>query len=247
MNAFSAASRFRKDLTAELRVTRAAFKIESEGLDENEKALLWAQKCAQTEAMLWEQTRETMRVAWKMQQMMMETRDEVIGAKRVFMITVRPKEGLLLLEDFVRGIQKMLERKVFVHWQASFEQKGVDDESLGTGMHVHVVAECSCAKSLVLQAVVGQCKDGTWACGALSRWVNDGLIEPNCVDVRPCKDPARVVQRYLVDYVSDDGHKEVTMAWDAKWRSMEGLLPLYNSENGMCVPIKSGRHTILGN
>lgn len=238
MNAFSAASRFRKELADALRVTKAAWQVRSDGMSDDEAALLWKQMAAQTEQMMWDQTRETMRVAWQMQQMMLETREEILGASHSFMVTLRPKDGMTL-DVLYSGVRKMLERKVFVKWQCAFEQKGTDVDSLGAGMHVHVVAQCSARKAVVLQAVLGQCRDGKWVNGALCSWINDGLLEPNCVDVRPCKNPTAVVQRYLVDYESDDGHKAVTKEWDALWRDKMGLLPLYNSDQGLVVCLSS--------
>lgn len=145
------------------------------------------------------------------------------GSKQAYFITVRPDTRKVSLHQFYNDVRKFVDRKCFIEYKLSFEQKGVSDETLGDGFHVHIVASMKQrSKGEVLRDTVNTFKGYTLA---------------NCVQVHTTRNPAELVENYLVNYQSDDGHKAPTQQWDAAWRAREGLANLYKSPDGM--PIKS--------
>jgi len=143
------------------------------------------------------------------------------GHKQYYFITVRPDTSKVKFIDFYNDVQKFTSRKCFQEFKLSFEQKGTTDETLGQGFHVHIVAKMSQrSKGEVLRDTQSTFKNYT---------------APNCIEVLTTKNPQELVDNYLVNYVSDDEHKIVTKAWDAKWRSREILDSLYTGP----LPIKS--------
>lgn len=134
-----------------------------------------------------------------------------------FAITVRPREETDF-NLFYHLVQKLLQRKCFVDWTASFEQKGTSEDTLGSGFHVHIVATMT------------QKSKGEVARDVLS--TVGACCEEQGVHVVLAKTPDAYIQNYLIDYNVDDGHKECTKAWDAMWREREGLLSLYKNEMG---------------
>lgn len=145
------------------------------------------------------------------------------GSKQAYFITVRPDTKKVSLHQFYNDVRKFVDRKCFIEYKLSFEQKGVSDETLGDGFHVHIVASMKQrSKGEVLRDTVNTFKGYTLA---------------NCVQVHTTRNPAELVENYLVNYQSDDGHKAPTQQWDAAWRAREGLANLYKSPDGM--PIKS--------
>jgi hypothetical protein len=136
-------------------------------------------------------------------------------ANGTYLITVRPNEG----HDFATfydTVRRFVDRKTITNFTLTFEQKGTSDETLGHGMHVHIVAVTTCrSKGELLRAAISTFKH---------------LAADNCVDVKLCRTPKMVVDNYFVAYQSDDGHKEATREWDALWRSRLGVQPLYENE-----------------
>ena len=52
-------------------------------------------------------------------------------------------------------------------------------------------------------------------------------VAANCIDIKVCKTPVETFTRYCIEYVSDDGHKELTQEGDLLWRAREGLEGVY--------------------
>lgn len=138
--------------------------------------------------------------------------------KQSYMITVRPNDTKIDLIDFIQKVNSLTSRKCFLEGSYSFEQKGTCVDDLGKGFHVHIVAKMSQAsKGQVLRDVTSTFKD----------WIDKGFITPNNIDVRTTKNPDELINTYLVEYKSDDGHKEVTQSWDELWRTGNSLKRLY--------------------
>lgn len=145
------------------------------------------------------------------------------GNKQAYFITVRPDTKKVSFVDFYNDVKKFTDRKCFIEYKLSFEQKGITAETLGEGFHVHIVASMKQrSKGEVLRDTVNTFK---------------GYTAANCIEVLTTKNPAELVDNYLVNYKSDDGHKAPTQQWDAAWRQRENLESLYKSPEGM--PIKS--------
>lgn len=143
-----------------------------------------------------------------------------IGARQTFFITIRPDTTKTKFHDFYNLVRNYIERKMFINYKLSFEQKGTCEEDLGKGFHVHIVAETTCrSKGEVLRNTISTFGKCTAA---------------NCIQVDVCKNPEETVQKYLIDYESKDNHKIETKEWDARWRANECLDNIYSQ-----LPIKS--------
>lgn len=129
-------------------------------------------------------------------------------------ITIRPDMTKILFEEFRSKMVKKINSCVrILEATYSFEQKGESVETLGHGFHIHIMAWV------------------TWAYpSGARRDLRDfaaAWCGPKSVDVRNERDPAGCIQRYLIDYKSEDGHKEKTKKWDSIWRAEKGLKGLY--------------------
>lgn len=140
-------------------------------------------------------------------------------ATNTFMITIRPECKKINLHTFIKDVNSYLERKMFKHIHiCTYEQKGTNLDTLGNGFHVHIIAETTCrSKGEVLRNTIGTFERYTAA---------------NCIQVDVCKNPEDVKQRYLIDYESQDGHKEITKEWDSIWRDKEGIACPIKSMSG---------------
>lgn len=150
-----------------------------------------------------------------------EASSRVFGSKQTFMITIRPDETKVDFFEFKKYVEWFITRKCFVNYKYSFEQKGECVEDIGKGFHVHIVANMKQrSKSEVLRDTLSSWKE----------WIDKGYIASNCIDVITTKNGEALVENYLLEYKSDDGHKEVTQSWDELWRTGMSLQRLYVSE-----------------
>lgn len=132
-----------------------------------------------------------------------------------YFITIRPKDDSIPFDAFQLIVDKFVRRKMITWYSFSYEQKGVDEESLGKGFHVHIIVKTTCtSKAELLRNAISAFKCCT---------------EPNCIDVKLCKTPNSVITKYLLNYESEDGHKIVTKEMDALWRKNNALESLYTS------------------
>lgn len=136
-----------------------------------------------------------------------------------YFITIRPDDTKCKFEEFYERVTSILSRKCFLDYTLSYEQKGTDPSSLGTGFHCHIVASMKQrSKGEVLRDLQSSLKD----------WIENHKIASNCIDVVLAKRPQELIEKYLINYESDDGHKETTKTWDELWRNEMGLKPIYS-------------------
>lgn len=142
---------------------------------------------------------------------------EVMGKQtnNWYFITVRPDTRKITFDEFFLLCQKYVHRKCFHSYTLSFEQKGTDVESLGTGFHCHIVADCSWrSKGEALRDTTSTFNKCT---------------EPQCIEIKTTRNPDEIVQKYLCDYESKDEHKASTKEWDTMWRLHKNIKHLYTS------------------
>lgn len=144
-----------------------------------------------------------------------------LTCKQTYMISIRPDDSKAYFPDFKEKVESFLTRKCFLSYKYSFEQKGTKPEDMGKGFHVHIVANMKQrSKSEVLRDTLSSWKD----------WIEGGLITANNIHVCITKNGEELVQKYLIEYESDDGHKAATKDYDHQWREAVGLYNLYVSE-----------------
>lgn len=142
-----------------------------------------------------------------------------------YMITVRPKPGVEW-EEFRKQTDKTCMKSKQIQWCAyTYEQKAESEDKLGEGFHTHIVCKWNKPWSQVLQA----CK-AAWG----------KLADENCIKVRECPNPEQVLEGYMVEYESKDGHKIVTKEMDKLWRQRMGLDPVYYRNWDLRIPVEGG-------
>lgn len=130
-----------------------------------------------------------------------------------YFITIRPDESKTNLIDFIIKVEKFVKRKCFLDYTLSFEQKGTSIDTLGQGFHAHIVAECSWrSKGEALRDTQSSFQKCT---------------APNCIEVKTTRNPQDIVNNYMIEYKSDDGHKESTKQWDHIWRTTNNIKSIY--------------------
>jgi len=131
--------------------------------------------------------------------------------KQCYFITIRPAEGELCLASFKQKVFAYLDKKMFVDWALTFEQK--DPLGTGAGMHCHIMARVTHrSKGEILRNSIKSFEP---------------YVAANCIDIKPCKTPIETFRRYCIEYTADDGHKELTQEGDKLWRAREGLDAVY--------------------
>lgn len=136
-------------------------------------------------------------------------------SSRNYFITIRP-DNRATFDMFYAVVHRYVNRACFKNYTLSFEQKGVTEETLGNGFHVHIVAHMTQRSK---QEVLRDTQSTFKHCAA-----------PHCIDVTIAKTPDAIIQNYLIDYKAEDDHKIATKQWDEKWRLKENLASLYRNE-----------------
>lgn len=205
MNCLTAARVFLRDVEKEARLWTEA------GLD-CEAAR------SKAEATVMARMDRQMEVAYMLQQRMKDTKTRLgLDVKSKYFVTVRPDASKVTFDAFKDIAFKFAGRKCMTAYELVFEQKGVTEDTLGVGFHVHMIVDTTMrSKAELLRA----------ACSTFGF-----CTAANCVQVDTLRGDADVarVRSYIRDHESADGHKEITRKWDALWRESLELRPLYES------------------
>lgn len=150
-----------------------------------------------------------------------------VAQPRWWILTVRGKPGMPL-PVLVKVANKVLAHSTAEDVKLAFEQAGESESALGTGAHFHAVIALprKTNKAQLLQLVVkyvGKCAH----------------IDGPGIHVEAAHNPQRFIDEYLAAHTSADGHKEPKARWDAQWRLLHGLQPLY--EKGERVVLEQAR------
>lgn len=142
--------------------------------------------------------------------------------KNTYFITIRPDDRIIDIHDFYALVEKFVTRKFFKSFTLTFEQKGTTVEDYGKGFHAHIIAEIvpgtKRSKSEVLRDT-----QSTFKC----------CTSANCIEVVPLKTQKDYdnCESYMIEYTSDDGHKEITKEHDPIWRETLGIKPFYKEDD----------------
>jgi len=129
-----------------------------------------------------------------------------------YSINIRPKPGVYF-KDFLYLCHEFCKRKMFIHGEYVFEQKGESEETMGEGFHMHLTAICKYAKSKILTDTLSTFKK---------------YAEPQGIKIIKIKTKADLERRNLYlrgQKVGED--KQKAIPFDALWRKREGLADIY--------------------
>lgn len=135
-------------------------------------------------------------------------------------ISIRPNENKITFYEFYDYIRKLVERKCFIQFHLVFEQKGESDSDIGKGFHAHIVANMNQrSRGEVLRDIKS----------SMRKMIDNGQIAENCIQVDTTRNPDDIIENYLTNYESIDGHKEKTQHTDKIWREKMNLENYYNT------------------
>lgn len=139
-----------------------------------------------------------------------------------YFITIRPDEKKITFRAFYDKCKTFVNRAFITTYTLSFEQKGTDEVSLGHGFHAHIV-----------------CKTTARSKGECLRYTQSTFgtcTANNCIEVIPTRMPEDIIDNYLIEYESKDGHKITTKEWDTLWRQQNNLRHIYTTDDDWEVP-----------
>lgn len=141
--------------------------------------------------------------------------------KNWYFVTISPDTNKIGFDKFKSLVFKKLSSVRISDYRLSFEQRGTTVDTLGTGFHCHFVIETNWrSKAEVLRDI--------WNLFA-------AYMVKEAIEVKPTRNPHDIVQKYLIEYESNDDHKKETMEWDALWRKEKGLESLYTMEGDAVI------------
>lgn len=190
---------------------RIAFEEEKMGKDYKERYHFWYDKCLVNS---YDEFDDYLYVAQQLHGQYLKA----LGNKQSYFITIRPDCSKVHFLEFKEKVDSFVARTCFTSVKYSFEQKATTPSELGEGFHVHLVAQSKHRSK-------GECLRDTLS--SWNTWISEGKIASNCIDVSVTRNGESLVQNYLIDYKSDDGHKEPTKSMDELWRLENNLLALY--------------------
>lgn len=136
--------------------------------------------------------------------------------QRTWFITVRPDPNINF-PDFYEACRKMTTRSCWDWYEIAFEQKATDDDTLGYGFHLHMIAKGKVQKSQIARNLMSTFQKVIGNSQAIK--IEDLKTDD---DVQACRN-------YIVNYESKDGHKVPTKEYDEKWRRQIGLEHIYTN------------------
>lgn len=151
--------------------------------------------------------------------------------KQTYFITIRPNENDITFRGFYELIHKFVSRKCFKSFTLVFEQKAIEPP-YGKGFHCHILANMSQrSKTEVLRDTQSTFKH---------------CASANCiqVDIVKSNNDLQRITGYILEWKSEDDHKEQTKTADVEWRQQEGLLASYTEARQLSSPLLAGRKEI---
>lgn len=148
-----------------------------------------------------------------------------------YFITIRPDDSKCTFEEFYEFVRKFANRKCHIQFTLTFEQKGECEDDIGKGFHFHMVTNMTqTSKPEVLRDVRS----------TFNKLITSNKLADNCIQIETTRNPDDIIEKYLTDYESVDGHKSKTKEMDIKWREKMNLEKAYEVAPGP-LSIKSVR------
>lgn len=134
---------------------------------------------------------------------------------RYYMLTIRPPPTVkweTFKYDCDVFLKKWSDKWEWAEW--AYEQKGTDQESMGTGFHIH----------LVLKTTVENYYPSHIRRDAEKQYT---YVAKNCIDCAKVASLTRA--REYIRGIKNDSEKEEAVKWDSIWRESKKLESLYES------------------
>lgn len=140
-----------------------------------------------------------------------------------FWITLRPSaEHQERFDSFKQQVFDYMKRKMFIGWKLAFEQKGETNEQMGTGYHVHILAECT---NNMNKAKLIRDSKSSW-----KQWLGGDCPEA-FIQVEKMEKKQEYQNRYK--YITEqkgESYKHAAQAIDIIFRKTKNLNDIYSSE-----------------
>lgn len=147
--------------------------------------------------------------------------DEEKIKDRWALITLRPEPNSCNLQQFIKDVNKVVNKSLIIECEYAFEQTGDNDNNIGQGFHVHILAKLR--ENCNVQHIITACK----------------FIKYNCIVQVGSKTGKKFLStnsdlEYCKNYIRGDKHnkdKEPAVAMDKIWRMQNGLQDLYSRQS----------------
>jgi len=135
-------------------------------------------------------------------------------------VTINPKSDITL-EVFKRKMEKLAHRKIFTEAKYVFEQRGTDEQTLGNGMHCHLLARrnLSYKPFKVKECIQNTCK------GIVGNVKSSNLVNVQNIGEEFAKDKLE----YILGTKTGEG-KDQKQKMDPIWRKKNNIAIYYNVE-----------------
>lgn len=139
-------------------------------------------------------------------------------------ITLRPgNEHKDRFTDFLVQTFKYLDREMFIMWKAAFEQKGNTTEEIGTGYHVHIIAQLK--DRYHLSRVIKDTKS-TW-----DKFLGGYVPDPFVKAVKLTSIKELQIKSLYINGNKSDKDKKQAVELDPVWRKSINIQDSYYSKN----------------
>lgn len=141
--------------------------------------------------------------------------------KSYFFCTINPKPDVNFFE-FKICVDRLLTSKSFLAYEAVYEQKGVNVDTLGSNYHTHIIirGNSTLRRSHVISKVQNYFKNFV------------GLNQPDCPSIIDKKSLDHY-RKYIRDGKLNIDDKREAALMDPKWRSVVGIDDIYINKNIM--------------
>lgn len=205
-------------------IAKLKFDIETTNFDEETKTLM-IENLRQTMRKEFEEDLTEAKALDEIYEKVYNTKIESLDSE--WFLTVRPRPDVPF-EDLKKLTEKFVNKRFINTYFYVFEQKGNDENTLGDGHHVHILI------TLLKSAKVGIDKIKDEFISSFKKIAN-----PASIKYIVAKRADALIKNYLLDHVSDDGHKELTAETDKKWRTKIGLEEYYTNDPERIDKIKT--------
>lgn len=139
--------------------------------------------------------------------------------KNYFFVTINPKPDVTI-DKFIPPVEKFFISKTILAYEARYEQKGIDDDTLGNGFHVHIIVRgnSTLRKAHIISKIQNYFKSMV------------GMGQPD-VEILYDADSLGRVREYIRDAKDSDESKRPAYLMDDKWRKSVNISPLYFKGN----------------
>lgn len=176
---------------------------------------------------------DNIRLAFKYSAIVSQIYEEEYGKIRNwYYLTISPKPGVEF-QQLYDTTMKFIKREFILKYAITFEQRGKDIDTIGTGFHMHGIFGVK-----------------TTHCHNFSHFKKyaqstfNKICELSGMDWTITKNPEELFINYHIKYIAKDGHKELTVETDEIWRKQKNLENYYSNIEDLSMKVQEMTPTL---